>query len=282
MNIGIDVGARHISTAIVDENGNILFRLDPILHKNISENDFINLIKQNINTVLKNTTNIKSIGISLPGNCENGILLEAPNIGLKNVNINKALLDFDIPIHIENDAVCALIGESTFGNLKEYQVSLMLTIGTDIGYAISNIKKNDIIYATDYFRDRISLFNKQFNKNIKSSYNLQCIYSKQTKKDVRRYEIFKDIKNGDKTAIEIFENYINDNCIGIKRICDKLKIYTVCIGGGLSEYSEFFEEKIKKNLPNMNIFISKYKNDSGIVGASLLPCKYKKVEMNDL
>ena len=282
MNIGIDVGARHISTAVVDEAGNIKLRLEPVLHRNIAKNDFINVIKESIKKILNITNNINNIGISLPGNCIEGILIEAPNIGLKNLNIKKSLIDINIPINIENDAVCALIGERTFGNLKEYPISIILTIGTDIGYAISNIIDNNIVFASDYFRDSISLFNKQFSHNIKSSYNLQCIYSKNAKKDVRRYEIFKEIDNGDEIAIKTFETYINDNCIGINRICNKLKIYNVCIGGGLSEYNYFFEEKMKTLLPNINIISSKYKNDAGIIGASLLPCKYKKIEWKTL
>ena len=48
------------------------------------------------------------------------------------------------------------------------------------------------------------------------------------------------------------------------------EINDFCIGGGMSEYSKYFIDEIRKNLPNINICIAKYKNDSGIIGAALL------------
>lgn len=38
----------------------------------------------------------------------------------------------------------------------------------------------------------------------------------------------------------------------------------------MSEYSEFYIDKIREKLPNLNIHIAKYKNDLGIIGAALL------------
>lgn len=38
----------------------------------------------------------------------------------------------------------------------------------------------------------------------------------------------------------------------------------------MSEYDNYFFDKIKENLPSIDIRIAKYKNDSGIIGATML------------
>ena len=44
----------------------------------------------------------------------------------------------------------------------------------------------------------------------------------------------------------------------------------------MSEYSQYFIDDIKNGLPNLNINIAKYRNDSGIIGGALLETLYDK------
>ena len=51
----------------------------------------------------------------------------------------------------------------------------------------------------------------------------------------------------------------------------EIKIKNICIGGSFSNYHEHYLKKLKIKLKKYDIFIAKNNNDSGIIGATMLP-----------
>ena len=67
--------------------------------------------------VSKNSKNVKSIGIGVPGIVRDNQIIYTCNLPLENINVKK-LIKTDLPIYLGNDAVCATIAELIYFTLR--------------------------------------------------------------------------------------------------------------------------------------------------------------------
>ncbi len=153
MKIGIDLGGSHIAIGVVDANGRIVEKI---------EKRFTSTQKKNIKKVLEEYIpkhvlelaqkyKITEVGIGSPGTIEDGNIISAGNLGIKNYPIVEKLQEtIKLPIKIRNDAKCATIAENIYGCLKGYERSLFLTLGTGIGGTM--IVQNQLFGEIDKFR----------------------------------------------------------------------------------------------------------------------------------
>ena len=119
MKIGVDMGGSHIAVGLVD-NGKIVERKAFLYLNRPNNNSLMKEIRRAMQYAISfiEKGNVECVGVSLPGNCQNGVLLDAINIrnfdmtGLHVVDILQKRLN--VPVYIENDALCALIGEKRF------------------------------------------------------------------------------------------------------------------------------------------------------------------------
>jgi len=123
LKIGVDMGGSHIAVGLVD-NGKIVEK-KAFMYLNRTNDDSL---KKEIENAIEYVNKFKkdeiteSIGVSLPGNCENGVLLDAVNI--RNFNmagchvVEELQNRLNIPVYIENDTLCALIGEKYYRMFK--------------------------------------------------------------------------------------------------------------------------------------------------------------------
>lgn len=278
--IGIDIGGSHISCGIFNYNSNKLehkfyfpSEINYSLDINISTKHFvrtiINLIDEFVTKNKINISSITSIGLGCPGGIdkEKGIFYGSPLLHIKEINLKKELEKYNIPIFVENDCTCAGICESYINNINNF---IMLTIGSNLGISyMHNYTCIDKI-VWDIFKINKNSENTDDNMYIKSLHSLSQKYNKIKQQNLPRTEIFNSLKLGDYYAKIIMQNYINDFIIGIKKITAKYNIKTISIGGGISEYSEYFISKLQTELSDLNILVAKFKNDSGIVGSALL------------
>ncbi len=277
--IGIDIGASHIACGLYNSNYDKLEckkyftnKIDKNIDINISTNSFVKMVISFIDRFIKENNidlnKVTSIGIGCPGGIDknNAIFLGSSNLNVKEIGWKKELKKYNIEIFVENDCTCAGICNSYFNNINNF---LMFTLGSDLGIAyIHNYKCVDQI-TWDIIELNKKVGNKQ-DKYIKSFEDLSKKYNQAKKRKHKRGEIFKSIDEGDIVATKILKDYIEDFIKGMTRIRKKYDIKDVLIGGGMSEYSKYFINEIRKGLPNLNIHIAKYKNDSGIIGAALL------------
>ena len=145
----------------------------------------------------------------------------------------------------------------------------MFTLGSNLGisYIHNYTCINEIVW--NIFKINKKCKNTD-NTYIKSLHSLSQKYNKTKNQNLPRTEIFNSLKFGDTDAEIIMQDYINNFIIGIRKITEQYNIKTISIGGGISEYSEYFLPPIQSKLPNLNILNAKFKNDSGIVGSALL------------
>lgn len=143
MRIGIDIGGSHIGLGLINKTGKIIFKKEEDIDLKNEKNPNKKLqeyIISFINNLLKEAKikkeKIQSIGIAFPGTISGKYVVKAENLGIKNFNINILEKELGIPIFLRNDAKCAAIAEKEYGNLKIYDDSIFLIVGTGIGGAV--------------------------------------------------------------------------------------------------------------------------------------------------
>lgn len=140
INIGVDVGGTTISTGIIDKEGKVVFINSMNTKPEQGSEAIINAIILNIKTMLKelniSISGVNSIGIGVPGTADNknGIVVFAPNLFWRNVQVSGIVNDaFQVPVFLGQDSRAAAWGEYLYGSGKGYNNIASVTLGTGIG-----------------------------------------------------------------------------------------------------------------------------------------------------
>ncbi|MBQ3022598.1 MAG: ROK family protein [Clostridia bacterium] len=138
MYIGVDIGGMSIKAGIVSEDGKILTKCavpTPCNDEDAFCRAMLECIKKAMDEANIGIDEIKSIGVGSPSAVEReeGILLEAENIGYKRIYARDFLQKSlgDIPVFVDNDANCAALGE--YYKSKKSPHFIFITLGTGIG-----------------------------------------------------------------------------------------------------------------------------------------------------
>lgn len=125
MNLAIDIGGTNIRACIFDD-----FETQETFKASSQE---VGLAKF-IENILKNETNIKTIGISYAGQVQDGVIIDSPNIKVDIFDIKRYFeTKFNIKLFIENDLTCAALAEANF--LKKDYICV-LHVGTGLGLGV--------------------------------------------------------------------------------------------------------------------------------------------------
>lgn len=138
--IGVDAGPQNVECILADLSGNIMERNMNKLSKDITNHEYLTILKASIQDILDKTTikkdKIIGIGVAMHGvvEVETGTSLYAPNIGLTNIPIKDELeKEFNLEVEVENDARVMALGESWFGNHGEVESMLTVNLGHGVG-----------------------------------------------------------------------------------------------------------------------------------------------------
>ena len=305
--IGIDLGASHIGIGIVDKNSKLVNKRSILFKNKIDKGELLKIIKENIFKLL-NEINVKidkinCIGLGMPGGINKdekifyGSFYYMLNIDKFNVKDELSKIFNKDDILIENDCNCAMLCEASLGSLKNFNNAIMFTIGTGLGISTMRRYNSKIILGNEDEVKRINDINDR--KYIKSFKRLAWWYKEEKEKfcklghennskkinftkltqedggksnvaNFKREEIFDDYINKDTIAKDMLYYYLDIMIEGLNIISNNLEIYNICIGGGFSEYSKYYINYLNERLPNLNITVSKFKNNSAIIGAALL------------
>jgi glucokinase len=141
--LAFDLGGTKLATAVFNEQGDILFReitaLEKRKGKEVAElitSTFLSISE----TVRLSGDKIQSVGISVPGiyRSKSGTVW-APNIpGWDDYPLLDEVKKVagNIPVTIDSDRACYILGEVWKGNAKECRDAIFLAVGTGIGVGI--------------------------------------------------------------------------------------------------------------------------------------------------
>ena len=136
MYLGLDIGGTFVKYAWMKRTGDIIEQ-----GKFKTPYDSAEFLVEKIAEVYhQSTIEIKGIAISCPGtiDVESGVVYHGGALTyLHEKNIAQMLSDkCGVPVSIENDGKCAALAERWQGSAKDYQHSVILTLGTGVGGGI--------------------------------------------------------------------------------------------------------------------------------------------------
>jgi len=146
--VGVDIGGSHISAGLIDSDGNLKVREEqPVKNQDLRAEELVSLIANSVGKLLNclNGEVLGGIGIGMPGQSKNGVLVAASNFPLiRNVSLVDLLHLREelsgVPIVLLNDADAAISAE-VWGNASKASYSdadniAMITLGTGVGLGL--------------------------------------------------------------------------------------------------------------------------------------------------
>ena len=140
--IGFDLGGTKMMAAVFDRNFNLTASRKAKTKGLNGKNDGLERIRTTIRGAMEDAgieaENLAGIGVGCPGplDLDRGVILHAPNLGWRNVNLKSSLeKTFQCPAVIANDVDAGTYGEYRFGAGRGARCVLGIFPGTGIGGA---------------------------------------------------------------------------------------------------------------------------------------------------
>ncbi len=281
--IGVDIGGTGIRAALVSPNGSIIKETAVISGSEKGENAFLENIKHSIGRVFSG--DVTGIGVGCPGplDCRKGVILNPPNIPLRNFRLRESLeKEFGIPVCIENDGNCFALGEAVFGRARKHRNVVGLTLGTGLGGGI--VIDKEIFHgagnAGEFWFSTINLDGARGKTN-----NPGAVEEYVSRRGIMRLAaglgvseplgVYRLAMKGNKNAARVFEKFGRYLGIFMVNIICLLDPDAIVIGGGISKSRRFFLKSLRKELErapfnNAKIYFSEDAGKSAILGAASL------------
>jgi len=292
--IGIDIGGTNIKVGLILDGKIVAKKEEPTntfdLIKQI-ESIVYDILDDN-NIIIKD---INGIGVGCPGIIINGKIIDSANLDLFDCDLKNILQEiFAIPVVVKNDADMATIAENRFGAGIGSKNMIMLTIGTGVGGGIvidgnlyeGNGGAGEIGHIT-YVKDGIDC--NCGRKGCYEKYVSAIALSERAKScmttipnmipmhddQVYASDLMTKYDEGDKCAIKVIDEYVEDLANLIMSLCNNFRPEIVVIGGGISHAPSLIAKVSNlckkynygyKNAPDVKIVLAKLGNDAGILG----------------
>jgi glucokinase len=308
--IGVDLGGTNIVVGVIDEGGNIVQTLTmPTKKERDAEaifDDIIQMCQQLIEACALDETNLKGIGIGIPGSIEpkEGVIVYANNLKTSGFKA-KAYIEERLPykVLLGNDADCAALGEVMNGGAKGYEDAVVFTLGTGVGGGIIIGQK----IFSGYYYGGAELGHQIIEKGGRSCTcgNKGCLEAyasatalidraKQeaaTHKESLLWErvggdlekmnakiAFDAANAGDDVAIDLIDEYMEYLAVGVANAINVFKPQVILIGGGISKQGDKLIHPLTEKAKEMvyggevltKIKVATLGNDAGLIGAAML------------
>ncbi len=295
----MDVGGTNIRLAVVDAQGGITERtslnanFSNITPKQSVPEHIVESITDAAMPLLEKRPEITAVGIGFPGFFEltTGNLISSPNIpGLHDFPLAGILSKrLRRPVHAQNDASLAALGEFRFGGGQSYASLLHLTLGTGIG---GGLIINNMLYTGDNGMameighlqvapaDRLcGCGARGCLETWASATAVSQRFTEKSGQQASAREVCQLASGGDKIALQVLHDA--GTYLGVA-IAESVKLLDVChvsISGGLTGAWEFMSSPMHQALQKqlipplrgkVQVHRSILDDDAGILGAAAL------------
>ncbi len=139
--IGVDLGGTNLRAAVIDETGALLDRVEGRTNMAAGPEAVMDDIARSILELRGRCGGqLAGIGVAVPGIIEmkKGVVRESPNLpGFCDIPVRDEIeRRIQAPVHLENDANAAALGEKWVGAGRDVDDLVLLTLGTGIGGGI--------------------------------------------------------------------------------------------------------------------------------------------------
>ena len=278
--VGIDITRNHLGIVLLNLAKEIISyeRLPLIFENNEKYYLRVNNIIENIFSKYSiEREKILGIGISLPGilNLKNETITESHVLNLKNISLKEIKNYFSYPCIFMNDANAGAYAEGI--NNRKNERFFYLSLSNTVGGAIFSQK--DLILGENYRCGEVGHMTINLNGDKcycgkKGCLDVYCS-AKKLESSGKLETFFLKLKNNDKKALKIWEEYIKYLVIALKNIHMLLDCKIVIggyVGGYIEKYiSDIWEKILDEDIFENSCFISasNYKMESSALGAAL-------------
>ncbi len=303
--IGVDLGGTNLRTAIVGSDGEILDK-----HKEATKAvdgwvkvvaRLIDNIKRQLEIGAKMGTEVFAVGVGAPGVIlvDKGIVVKSPNFPDWNNLPLKAELEkaLKIPVHIENDANAAALGEKWLGAGRDIKSMIHLTLGTGVGGGI--ILDNKIWHGADGMAGEIGHMTlipdgrqctcgntgcletyasaRGIVQSFREELEKQKLPVTEALKEVTSEKVYQAAREGDAVARWVMKDMGRMLGIGIASLINIFNPQRVVIGGGVKDawplfigatHEEIMKRAFQVPAERTEIVPSLLGDDAGMVGAA--------------
>lgn len=271
--LGIDLGGTNIRAALIDEQGK--FWKEKEVETKAEES--AEMILDRLLTLVKTFSGFEAIGIGVPGpiDYKGGVILNPPNLpSLHNLNLKQLLENnFHLPVAMDRDSNCALIGEHWLGEARGLKNVAMLTWGTGVGGAViidNKIFRGHSDIAGEIGHMIIDTDGPACNMGHKGC--LESFIGGRAIED-RYGRDFKSIDRGAREGrpedMQIVREVGRKLAIGLNNIITLFDPELVLLGGSAVQSVDLFLDYIK----DMPVKISKNAKKAGVIGAARIAMK---------
>ncbi len=272
--IGIDLGGTKIAAALFDEHGNMHTKLTRLLDGAVGS-QVGDKVVECINALrLSNPgISVEGVGVCVPGIVYNKTdTVWAPNIpGWDNYplkgQIIEALADPTLPVKIETDRTCYILGEMWRGAAKGCNDAIYLAVGTGIGAGILIDGRvihgsQDIAGATGwmalqypYAEEYIPVgcfeyyasgngIATQARRALRCARNYDGLLSHKPIDEITSYDVFDGYEKGDHIATKVLEKAIEMWGMGTANLVSLFNPEKIIFGGGVFGPAKQFIRRI--------------------------------------
>ncbi len=271
--IGVDVGGTKMRAGRV-ENNQIVESVTCDTPSQGTEEEVVEKLIHLIRKCINKDT--KSIGIGVPSvvDTKNGIVYDVYNIpSWKEVALRDIIFkSFNIPVYINNDSNCFVVGEKIFGIGQSHQNIVGMTLGTGLGLGL--IMNNKLYEGRNCGAGEFGMI--PYLDDCYESYCSGRFFS--ALMNVNAKETHESALTGNAKSLQLYNEFGKHVGSVIKSILYAYDPNIIIIGGSLSMpfnlykesmYKEMEDFPYKKTLESLKIETSEIA-DSAIFGAAAL------------
>ena len=286
--IGVDLGGTKIMTGAINQDGKVLgtpvkVPTEVTQPKEVIFDKIVTSIEQVMADNGITTAELKGIGVGSTGPLDSneGLILECPQLPTMHFFPLRDTLSkrFGVPVLLNNDANCLILGEAVFGAGRGKQRIAGFTLGTGIGCALVFDGKiwngatgtAGEIWCSPYAGGMI--------EDFISGHGVSALYRSVSGKDASSLEVFKLAEQGDKEALGTWEAFGRHLAVPLAWTINLIDPETVILGGSITGAYRFFskamESELRRNIcpvpaERTPVVLSTLGDNAGFVGAACL------------
>jgi glucokinase len=255
--IGVDFGGTKILTGAITKTGKLV--TTPVKAPTLGNEPGELIIERLVRTIEKTIADagltindFEGIGIGATGplDIDSGTILECPQLPtLHFFPLRKAIEDhFKVPVLVNNDANCLVLGECFFGAARNHKTVVGLTLGTGLGCAI--VQDGKIYNGSTGTAAEIwpSPYRSGTIEDYISGAGVSVIYKSITGTDRSSLDIYQLALDDDPDALQTWKEFGYYLAVPLSWSINMIDPDIVVIGGSIAGAFRFFSSSMNENV----------------------------------
>ncbi len=310
---GVDIGGTKCSIALIDYQGNILDKIYTCAHVEEEEEGMVRMVANHVKELLQRNqvdeSDLPALGVGCAGHIRfaDGVIVTTSNLeGYDNYPLRDKLQShFEIPVVLDNDANAQAVGEHKFGAGKGFEDMVFVTISTGIGAGliingkpyrgvsgtagevghtivepnselVCSCGNHGCLMACACGLALPHLFEKKLKEGMKTLIKMPPNFNIS---NINGQTLKKGLEKGDPISKAVISDSAYYVGIGLYNLFQTLNPPIIVLGGGLTNWGDFYLDKIKETFYELagdmlvdpiQIVLSQIIGEAGVIGAAAL------------